>query len=249
MYDELRAEYQRWQQRGGRGDFNAGRGQAAPGAQAYTYNVSPEDLEDIFGDARPFSDFFSSIYGQPAGGPTGRAREVCPRRGRDIEATAEISFDEAFRGTTRGIQIGDRRIEARIPPGARSGSRVRLAGQGSPGLAGGPAGDLFIKIEIPPHAQFERDGDNLRVTVPIDVYTAAIGGQVHVPTLDGSVMLKIPPRTQADRVFRMKGKGKPRPEKPAECDDLYARAKLVLPEPLSDNEMETLLQLAEGAEG
>jgi curved DNA-binding protein len=151
-YDELRAEYQRWQQRGGRGDFNAGRGQAAPGAQAYTYNVSPEDLEDIFGDARPFSDFFNSIYGQPAGGPTGHAREVRPRRGRDIEATAEISLDEAFRGTTRGIQIGDRRIEARIPPGARSGSRVRLAGQGSPGVAGGPAGDLFIKIEIPPNA-------------------------------------------------------------------------------------------------
>jgi curved DNA-binding protein len=85
--------------------------------------------------------------------------------------------------------------------------------------------------------------------VPIDVYTAAIGGQVRVPALDSSVMLKIPPRTQADRVIRMKGKGMPRPEKPAERGDLYARAKLVLPEPLSDSELETLRQLAEARRG
>jgi len=136
-YDELREQYQRWQQRGGRGEFDWGRAQAAPGEQVYTYNVSPEDLENLFGGASPFSDFFSSIYGQAGGGPTGRAREVRPRRGRDVEAPVEITLDEAFRGTTRGIQIGDRRIEARIPPGARSGSRVRLAGQGSPGVAGG----------------------------------------------------------------------------------------------------------------
>jgi curved DNA-binding protein len=248
-YDELREQYQRWQQRGGRGDFNWGQWQAAPGEQTYAYNVSPEDLEDLFGGASPFSDFFSSIFGQTEGGPTRRAREVRPRRGRDLEATAEISLDEAFRGTTRGIQIGDRRIEARIPPGARSGSRVRLAGQGSPGVAGGPPGDLFINIEIPPHAQFERDGDDLRVTVPVDIYTAATGGEVRVPTLDGSVMLKIPPRTQADRVFRLKGKGMPRLEKPAERGDLYARAKLVLPEPLSDTELEALRQLAQARKG
>src|SRR5262245_12924511 len=230
-YDELREQYQRWQQRGGRGDFNWGRWQPAPDEQAYTYNASPEDLEDLFSGESPFSDFFSSIYGGAAGSAR-RAREARPRRGRDLEATAEITLDEAFRGTSLGIQIGDRHIEARIRPGARSGSRVRLAGQGSPGVAGGPPGDLFINIEIPPHAQFERDGDDLRATVPVDIYTAAIGGQVRVPTLDGSVMLKIPPRTQADRVFRVKGKGMPRRERPAERGNLYARVKLVLPEPL-----------------
>jgi curved DNA-binding protein len=243
-YDELREQYQRWQQRGGRGDFNWGRWEPGAGEQAYTYNVSPEDLEDIFGDASPFSDFFSSIYGQEAGGPARRAREVRPRRGRDIEATAEITLEEAFRGTNRSIQVGDRRIEARIPPGVRTGSRVRLAGQGAPGMAGGPAGDLYLNIEVTPHSQFERDGDNLRVVVPVDIYTAATGGEARVPTLEGAVMLKIPPRTQADRVFRVKGKGMPRLEKLAERGDLYARAKLVLPESLSDSELETLRQLA-----
>jgi curved DNA-binding protein len=243
-YDELREQYQSWQQRGGRDDFNWGRWEPAAGEQAYTYNVSPEDLEDIFGDASPFSDFFSSIYGQEAGGPARRAREVRPRRGRDIEATAEITLEEAFRGTNRSIQVGDRRIEARIPPGVRTGSRVRLAGQGAPGMAGGPAGDLYLNIEVTPHSQFERDGDNLRVVVPVDIYTAATGGEARVPTLEGAVMLKIPPRTQADRVFRVKGKGMPRLEKLAERGDLYARAKLVLPESLSDSELETLRQLA-----
>src|SRR5438876_3509416 len=117
-YDELRQQYQQWQQRGGRGDFNRG-WQAAPGEQVYTYNVSPEDLEDLFGDASPFSDFFSSIYGQTEAGPTTRTRQARPRRGQDIEAPVEITLEEAFHGTTRGIQIGDRRIEARIPPGVR----------------------------------------------------------------------------------------------------------------------------------
>jgi curved DNA-binding protein len=247
-YDQLREQYRQWQQRGGRGDFG-GQGQAAPGGQSYAYNVSPEDMEDLFGGDSPFSDFFSSIYGRAEGGRTSRTREARPRRGRDIEAVAEISLDEAFRGTSRGIQIGDRRIEGRIPPGARSGSRVRLAGQGSPGVAGGPAGDLYLNIEILPHAQFERDGDNLHITVPVDIYTAATGGEVSVPTLDSSVKLKIPPRTQADRVFRLKGKGMPRLEKPTERGDLYAKVKLVLPERLSDTEMETLRQLAQARKG
>jgi curved DNA-binding protein len=250
-YDELREQYQRWQQRGGRGDFNWGRAQAAPTEQTYTYNVSPEDMEDLFGGASPFSDFFSSIYGQAEAGPTRRTREVRPRRGRDIEALVEITLEESFRGTTRGIQIGDRHIEARIPPGVRSGSRVRLAGQGAPGVAGGPEGDLYLVVEVAPHPQFERDGDDLHVTVPVEFFTAAVGGEARIPTLDGAVMLKIPPRTQADRVFRLRGKGMPRLERPSERGDLYATVKLVLPEPLSDADLEKLRQLAQArrAEG
>jgi curved DNA-binding protein len=112
-------------------------------------------------------------------------------------------------------------------------------------MAGGPAGDLYLNIEVAPHSQFERDGDHLRVVVPVDIYTAATGGEARVPTLEGAVMLKIPPRTQADRVFRVKGKGMPRLEKLAERGDLYARAKLILPESLSDSELETLRQLAQ----
>jgi curved DNA-binding protein len=259
-YEELRQQYQRWQQRGERaprgerGDFDWGQWQSAPGEREYSYGGSPEDMEDLFGGESPFSDFFSSMFGQTGGfgqaggGRAQRTRESRPRKGRDIDADVEITLEEAFRGTTRSVQIGDRRIEARIPPGVRTGSRVRLAGQGSPGVAGGPAGDLYLNIEVLPNALFERDGDDLRVVVLVDFYTAAIGGEARVRTLDGEVKLKIPPRTQADRTFRLRGKGMPRLERPSERGDLYARIKLVLPEPLSDSELDTLRQLAQSRE-
>lgn len=250
-YDALRQQYQQWERqggdRGGHGGFNWDDWQAQPGQRTYTRTVSPEDLQDIFGDADPFSDFFSSIFGRgsTSGGRAAQGRSNQPRRGRDREASAELTLEEAARGAARSIQMGERRIEARIPPGSRSGSRVRLAGQGEPGVAGGPSGDLYLNIEVLPHAQFERDGDDLYVTAPVDIYTAVTGGTVRVPTLDGSVSLKIPPRTQADRLFRLKGKGMPRQGKPSERGDLYARVKLVLPEPLRDEELETLRSLAQ----
>jgi curved DNA-binding protein len=240
-YDELRRNYQQWQQRGGREGFNWGQWQAAPDQRVYSRSVSPEDLEDLFGGTSPFSDFFSSIYGGMGEGP---ARSSRPRRGRDHDLAVEITLEEAFHGTTRTIQIGERQVEARIPPGVRSGSRVRLAGQGSPGAAGGSAGDLYLLIEVAPDERFERDGDNLTCEAPIDIFTAAAGGETRVETLDGTVSLKIPPRTQAGKTFRLRGKGMPRLGRPAERGDLYVRAKLVLPEPLRDDELETLRALA-----
>jgi len=259
-YDELRQQYQRWQQRGERapggerGGFDWGQWQSAPGQRGYSYSGSSEDFGDLFGDESPFSDFFSSIFdrtegfGQTGGGRAQRTREARPRKGRDIDADVEITLEEAFRGTTRTIQIGDRRIEARIPPGVRTGSRVRIAGQGYPGVAGGPPGDLYLHIEVLPHPVFERDGDDLRVVIPVDIYTAALGGEVPVRTLDGEVKLKIPPRTQADRTFRLRGKGMPKLDRPNERGDLYARVKIVLPEPMSDSELDALRQLAQSRE-
>jgi len=247
-YDELRKQYQQWSERGGRGDFNWGQWQAAPGEPGQgveSYNVSPEDLEDLFGGGSPFSDFFGSIFGQAGVGSAGAGRAPRPRRGRDLEAGVEITLEEAFHGTTRSLQIGDRRIEARIPPGARSGSRVRLAGQGSPGVAGASAGDLYLVIEVVPHPGFVREGDDLRADVRVDFYTAALGGEARVPTIDGAVTLKVPPRTQADKTFRLKGKGMPRLGRPGERGDMWARVKLVLPEPMNDAEIEGLRRLGE----
>ncbi len=239
-YDHLRDQYQRWQQRGGGGEFDWSPWQTAPGQTVYTYTtVSPEDLEDLFGSESPFSDFFGTIFGQPRTAPPRG-----PQRGRDIELPIEISLDEAFHGTTRSLQAGTRRIEAKIPVGARTGTRVRLAGQGRPGIAGGPPGDLYLLITVLLHPQFERDGDDLMTTVPVDCFTAIAGGETRVPTLDGSVLLKIPPRTQADQVFRLRGKGMPRLERPTERGDMFARVKLVLPEALSDAEVETVRSLA-----
>ncbi len=247
-YDALRKQYQQWSERGGRGDFDWGQWQTTPGGPgqgAYSYDVSPEDLEDLFGGGSPFSDFFGSIFGQAGGGPAGAGRAPRPRRGRDHEAGVEISLEEAFHGTTRGLQIGDRRIEARIPPGARSGSRVRLAGQGSPGVAGEARETSTSSSRSLPIPGSRAKATICERTCGCDFYTAALGGEVRVRTIDGAVTLKIPPHTQADKTFRLKGKGMPRLGRPAERGDMWARVRLVLPESMSDAEIEGLRTLAE----
>lgn len=239
-YDQLRQEYQQSQRRGGTGrpstDFRWGDRQATPNQRTAARTMSPDDVEDVFGEDAAFSDFFSSMFGREQT----QERTSVPRRGRDAEVLVEITLNEAFQGTTRALQIGERRIEALIPPGVRTGSRVRLAGQGSAGATGGTAGDLYLEIEVLPDGRFTRDGDDLNMEVAVDMFTAAAGGQARVTTLDQAVLLKIPPRTQADRIFKLRGKGMPRLERPSEHGDLYARVKLVLPDQLSDAEIETL---------
>lgn len=233
-YDMLR----QWHQYGGAGGFDSGQWQYGPGARVYTGNISVEDLEDLFGNGS-FADMFGSMMGQ-----TGSSYTPRPRRGRDIEVPDEVTLEEAFSGTTRTVHIGDNRIEARIPPGVYTGSRVRIAGKGMPGTAGGSSGDLYLVVQVQPHPLFERDGNDLKTEASVDFYTAAIGGKTRVVTLDGTVTLKIPPRTQAGKMFRLSGKGMPRLDKPQERGDLYARIKIVLPESMSDAELDALRNLA-----
>jgi curved DNA-binding protein len=239
-YDALRQEHNQSQRRGRpRGGVDRGDRQATPSQRGAAGSMSPDDLRDIFGDDAAYSDFFSSMFAR------GQAEERsgAPRRGRDAEVLVAITLDESFHGATRALQIGERRIEARIPPGVHTGARVRLAGQGSAGASGGTAGDLYLEIEVLPDARFTRDGDDLTTTIAVDMFTAAAGGEARVTTLDGMVRLKIPPRTQADRTFRLRRKGMPQLDHPNERGDLYARVTLVLPDPLSDSEVETLQTL------
>lgn len=243
-YDEMREQYQHWQQRGrGAADFNWNQWQDAPaGGATYTRTVSPEDIEDMFGGEAGYSDFFRSIFGGRAGG-SGSVYEQRPRHGRDYEVATEVTLDEAFHGTTRSLQVGERTIEARIPRGVQTGSRVRLSGQGGPGVAGGPAGNLYLVIDVLPDERFEREGDDLVTDAPIDMLTAAVGGETRVDTLEGTVKLRVPPRTQAGTRFRLRGKGMPRLGQPNERGDMYVHARLVLPENLSDAELATLREL------
>jgi curved DNA-binding protein len=242
-YDELRAQYQRFQQSGGRPqDFDWQRWASQPGGGGgvrVEYG-SPEDFADLFGDQSPFSDFFTSIFGQAQG----RRSAPQPRRGRDVEYEIDLALEEALRGSSRLLQIGERRIEANIPRGVRTGSRVRLAGQGESGWGGGPAGDLYLVTRVQPHPNFEREGDDLYTEVPVDIYTAVLGGEVQVPTLERPLILRIPPQTQAGRSFRLRGKGMPRLANPDQRGDLYARVRLVLPERMTEAELAAFRELA-----
>ena len=257
-YDELRAQYQQWQQTGGRQqDFDwqnwsasrAGTGTAGasqPGQGARVQYASPEDLEDLFGSASPYSDFFTNIFGQAyrSGRGSGRAASPGPRRGRDVEYEVNLSLEEAFHGAERLLDIDGHRIKAGIPPGVRTGSRVRLAGQAEPGQNGGPDGDLYLIVQINPNETFEREGDNLHMDVPVDIFTAVAGGEVRIPGLERPLTLKIPPRTNANRTFRIRGKGMPHLRDTKKRGDLFARVRLVLPDPLTDEEVSSMHELA-----
>ncbi len=257
-YDELRGQYQQWQQTGRhQQDFdwqqwsaspagNGAAGASQPGEGVHVQYVSPEDLEDLFGSDSPYSDFFTNIFGQSrrSGSGSSQAAPSSPRKGRDVEYEIDLTLEEAYQGTNRLLELDGRRIQAGIPAGVNTGSRVRLAGQGEPGRNGGPAGDLYLIIHILPNETFERASDDLHVDVPVDIFTAIAGGEVRLPTLGRPLILTIPPRTNANRSFRLRGKGMPLLGKPDKYGDLFARVRLVLPEALTDQEINTIRELA-----
>jgi curved DNA-binding protein len=244
-YDELRAHYQQWQQTGGRQqDFDWQNWSAQSGKGAHVQYASPEDLEDLFGGSSPYSDFFTNIFGQARRSGSGRGIPSSPRRGRDVEYEVDLTLEEAFHGTERLLEIDGRRIKAGIPAGVRTGSRVRLAGQAEQGQNGGLAGDLYLNIQILPNDTFEREGDDLHMDVPLDIFTAITGGEVRIPAIERPLTLTIPTRTNANRSFRIRGKGMPHLGDPDKRGDLFARIKLVLPDSLTDQEVNSISMLA-----
>ena len=246
-YDNLRAQYQQWQQTGDRQkDFNWQNWSPQGDERAHVQYASAEDLEDLFGSESAYSDFFTSIFGQATQSRKGsrQAAPPAPRRGRDVEYEVDLTLEEAFHGTDRLLEMDGHRIQAGIPAGVGTGSRVRLAGQGEPGRSNGPAGDLYLVIHILPSENFERAGDDLHTDVPVDIFTAVAGGEVKVPTLGRPLILTIPPRTNANRSFRLRGKGMPHLGKPDKYGDLFARVRLVLPDPLTDQEVTSIRELA-----
>jgi curved DNA-binding protein len=238
-YDQLGTDWARWQGAGGRpGDFDWSRwttGAPGGGQRVYVRYGTPEDLEDLFDGGGTFSDFFSQIFGGMGTGaaPGGFGYQVRPQRGQDYEQELEIGLREACHGTQRILEKDGRRLEIKIPPGARTGTRIRMAGEGGHSAAGGEAGDLYLRVKVSPDPQFERQGDDLHVTVPLDLYVAVLGGEVQVPTLSGPVQLTVPAGTQNGRVFRLRGKGMPRLRQPEEHGDLYAKVDVRLPADLS----------------
>ena len=243
-YDELRAQDQQWQKTGGQQqqDFDWQNWSTQPGKGAHTQYTNAEDLEDLFGTDSPYSDFFANIFGGKAS--SGRNTPPGPRRGRDVEYEVDLTLEEAFHGAERSLEMNGRRVKAGIPAGVRTGSRVRLAGQAEAGQNGGPAGDLYLIIKILPNAIFERDGDDLHFDVPLDIFTAIAGGEVRIPAVEKPLTLTIPPRTNANQSFRIRGKGMPRLGDVKTRGDLFARIRLVLPDALTDQEMNSISALA-----
>lgn len=256
-YDQFGAQWQQYERTGGRPeDFNWSQWAAQPGGgQSHTRSVSPEEFAQMFGSGGGgFSDFFETLFGGAGGAQSGgygfgdfNARQTAqprPRTGRDVEHTVQVTLEEAFHGATRTLQWDNgRSIQAKIPRGVDTGSRIRLSGQGETGQAGGPTGDLYLLVEMLPHATLQRDGDDLKLKLPVDLYTAVLGGQVEVRTIDKSVTLTIPAETANGKVFRLGGLGMPNLRQPDKRGNLYVTVEIKLPHKLTVREKELFAEL------
>lgn len=165
------------------------------------------------GTAQDFSDLFENLFGRRAK-EEGASFRGFAMAGADLEAMVQLTLWEVLKGATRRLQITDpagtlHTIEVRIPKGVQDGDRVRVKGKGAPGRHGGPPGDLFLRIHVLPHPVFHRSGANLSIDLPLWPWEAVLGTEVHVPTLTGPVLLKIPPGSQSKQKMRLKGKGLP----------------------------------------
>lgn len=189
--------------------------------------MSAEDLQDILNS---FMNF---------GRTSQRGRS--PLRGQDIEQPVQISLYEAYHGTERILNKGNRQLRVSIPAGATDGTRVRVAGEGGLGANGGLPGDLYLVVEVADDPQFKRDGYDLTVDVNVDMFTAMLGGEVQVPTLGRPLKLKIPAGTQSGRKFRLAGKGMPSTK--GSPGDLYARINITVPETLTPEQRRLVEQL------
>lgn len=250
-YDQLGADWQRWQQTGGGpGEYDWSRWASdQPGGHVHVRYGTPEDLEDLFGGSSPFSDFFSQMFGGMGAGRGGSGFEyqARPQPGRDLEQEVEITLEEAYRGTTRLLQKDGQRLEITIPAGSKTGTRVRMCGQGEHGSAGAPCGDLYLRVKVRPDPRFERKDNDLHSTVPVDLFTMVLGGEIQVPTMSGHAVLTIPAGTQNGRTFRLRGKGMPLLRNPEQKGDLYAKVQVQLPAELTPPQRELWEQLRQAS--
>jgi curved DNA-binding protein len=228
-YDTLGENWQAFGQRGPQG---------WPGGGSGGVRIDFEDL----GGAGGFSEFFRTFFGGGGAGFGGYAPGEIPAA--DAEAEVDLTLGEVLNGTTREVQLSGsrRRVEVKIPAGVREGSRVRVAGEGGRG-AGGRKGDLYLRVRVAPDPTFERRGDDLATTVRVPLTAAVLGGEAQVPTLDGTIGIKIPAGTPAGQVFRLRGHGLPRLGEKDSRGDLLATLAVELPRSLTSEQKELFEEL------
>lgn len=205
-----------------------------------------------------FSDFFETLFGEGFGsgtGPQRAARQTRSFRGQDHEAELTVSLEDVYHGVTRQVtletfepgpggqlQRSARTYQVKIPPGVIDGNRIRLAGQGGPGIGGGPTGDLYIRLGIAPHPRFTVDGQDLSTTVPITPWEAVLGAKIEVQTLDGTVRMTVPAGTRPGKRLRLRGKGLRKTQ--TERGDLYVEVQMEIPDTPTDEEQRLFEELA-----
>ncbi len=226
-YDRFGRDWQRYQQ-----------GNGGP-AGDYDWNGT--------GNSTNFADLFESLFGGSGRGTSSSGGVRMD--GQDVEHQAEIALEEAFSGTQRTLQFHSpngqpRNVTVKVPVGADNGTRVRVSGEGGPGIGGGKRGDLYLILKIAPHPRYERRGDDLHIKIPVDLYTMVLGGEVRVPAMGGkTINLKIPASSQNGKMHRIGGQGMPRLRAPETRGDLFVALEVQLPSQISQRERELFEQL------
>ncbi|MDX2076552.1 MAG: J domain-containing protein [bacterium] len=234
LYDQFGADYASINNAGGAGGAGGGFRQTAQ-------EVRFEDSQ--------FQDIFESLFGgfgrnpnRQNQNPSGGVRKV---RGNDITEEVVITLQEAYEGAMRYVESATRKSKVAIPKGATDGTKVRVKGEGEAGRMGGEAGDLYLVVKVEPDKQFTRDGDNLIVDVTCDMFTALLGGEVDVPTMNRPIRIKVAAGTQSGQKLRLAGKGMPKMRTEGEYGDLFARILITVPKNLNDTQRRLAEQLKE----
>lgn len=244
---------------------------AGEGGQQSVYWDFPGGAQNVRFEGDDIESLFGNMFRGARTGTS--SRQPRPRRGRNLEYPVEVTLEEAYHGASRilnlqseqacpscsgsgriqnaicsvcrgsGATAGVKQLEVKIPAGVKDGSRVRIAGKGEPGYAGGKSGDLYLKTSVRTHRLFERKGDDLHSEVAVPLTVAVLGGEVQVPTIKGKLALTIPPETQNGRAFRLTGQGMPHLGNSSR-GDLMAKVKVLLPTKLSKEEKKLFEQFS-----
>ncbi|WP_119078779.1 DnaJ C-terminal domain-containing protein [Chitinophaga alhagiae] len=246
-YDEFGENWKYYEQHGnaGGGGFDWGKWQAQQGGGRQQY----EDVESMFGEGGQFSDFFEHLFG---GGFRSRAQQgrSRTRRGGDLHASMKVDVQDVYTGATRQIEVNGQKLNLKIKQGTYNGQVLRLKGKGQPGRNGGEPGDLLIEVELAANGQYELQGKDVHMEVPVDLYTAVLGGKVPVAVPGTPLQLSIPAGTDSGRLFRLKGKGIPPLEGSSEAaGDLYVKVKIAVPKQLTEEEKELFTRLMQMRQG
>jgi curved DNA-binding protein len=237
-YDQFGAEWKHYEEAGAQpGGFDWSK--YASGGQ--THRTGTHEFETESGDVG-IDDLFEMLFGQRSGQRRGR-RSVAVK-GEDLETETTLSLEEAYHGTTRLIRLNGQTIRVTITPGVADQQMLRIAGKGRAGASGGPNGDLYLTVKIATHPEFQRMVNDLHCVLRVELYTAVLGGKTQIKTLKGKVTVDIPKGTPNGKELRLRGLGMPVYAKKSECGNLLVKIDIVLPEHLSEEEINLFGKLA-----
>jgi curved DNA-binding protein len=242
LYDKFGADWKHYKDTDEKGGFDWSKYASENRGQDRTYYYqSREGFENIF-DHEGFSDFFQTLFGKGFRGTQNKTSRI--RKGEDLYSAITISLEEAFHGTSRLIKFQNQKIKLKIQAGIPDQHVLRLAGKGTAGNNNSPPGDLYITVKIASHLRFTRDDINLYHDLPIDIYTAILGGDVEISTFNGKVKVNIPSGTQNGKLLRLKGQGMPVYNNNNK-GDLYVKVIIQIPENLTKEEYDLFKKLKE----